>query len=104
MKENNTPAIMAYITIIGSIVAILMNTEEKKTEFNSFHIRQGLGINLSFHLFSYFIGYFDSWIISVAYYVLTLGLLVIGFIGAANREKKVVPIVGLTFQNLFKNL
>ena len=42
MKENNTPAIMAYITIIGSIVAILMNTEEKKTEFNSFHIRQGL--------------------------------------------------------------
>ena len=56
MKENNTPAIMAYITIIGSIVAILMNTEEKKTEFNSFHIRQGLGINLSFHLFSYFIG------------------------------------------------
>ena len=87
MKENNTPAIVAYITIIGSIVALLMNNEEKKTEFNSFHIRQGLGINLSFHLFSYFIGYFDSWAVSMAYYILILGMLVIGFIGAVNHEK-----------------
>lgn len=104
MKENNTPAIVAYITIIGSIVAILMNTEEKKTEFNSFHIRQGLGINLSFHLFSYFIGYFDSWFVSSAYWILVLGMLVIGFIGAINHEKKIVPAVGETFQKIFKNL
>lgn len=104
MKENNTPAIMAYITIIGSIVAILMNTEEKKTEFNSFHIRQGLGINLFFHLFSYFIGYFDSWFVSTAYWVLILGMLVIGFIGAVNHEKKIVPGIGQTFQNIFKTL
>lgn len=104
MKENNTPAIVAYITIIGSIVALLMNNEEKKTEFNSFHIRQGLGINLSFHLFSYFIGYFDSWAVSTAYYILILGMLVIGFIGAVNHEKKLVPGVGQIFQNIFKNL
>ena len=46
-KSKNT-AIVAYLTIIGSIIAIFMNQEENKSEFSSFHIRQALGLFLSF--------------------------------------------------------
>ena len=53
MTENSTAVdpdkkwigVVAYITIIGWIVAIIVNNNpENKTEFGSFHIRQFLGI------------------------------------------------------------
>ena len=46
-KQNNA-AVIAYITLIGTVIAIFMNQEENKTEFASFHIRQALGIFISF--------------------------------------------------------
>jgi hypothetical protein len=46
-------AIIAYLTIIGSVIAIFMNQEENKSEFASFHIRQALG------LFILFFGFMD---------------------------------------------
>ncbi len=43
VEPNKTIAILAYITLIGWIVAVVMNNE-KKDDFASFHIRQMLGI------------------------------------------------------------
>jgi uncharacterized membrane protein len=101
-KGKNT-AIISYLTIIGTIVAVLMNNENK-SEFASFHIRQALGIFLSFFLLGYFIGYFDSWMITSAFWVFIFVLWIYGLIGALNGEKKEMPIVGSFFQNIFKNL
>ena len=42
-KSKNT-AIIAYLTIIGAVIAIFMNQEENKSAFTSFHIRQALGL------------------------------------------------------------
>ena len=52
--KNN--AIIAYLTIIGSVIAIFMNQDDEKNEFVSFHIRQALGLFLSFFFVRLFCG------------------------------------------------
>ena len=47
MASQNTDngkntAIISYLTIIGTIIAIILNND-KKNDFASFHIRQALG-------------------------------------------------------------
>ena len=52
IQKGKQAATFSYLTIIGTVIAIFMNQEENKTDFGSFHIRQGLGIFLSFFLSS----------------------------------------------------
>ena len=53
-------AIISYITIIGVIIAYYMNNEDgKKSTFASFHIRQSLGLWLTFFALGYIIGSFN---------------------------------------------
>ena len=103
INKGKNIAIISYLTIIGTIIAILMNNEDK-SEFASFHIRQALGIFLTFFLLGYFIGYFDSWMITSAFWVFIFVLWIYGFIGALKGEKKETPIVGPFFQKIFKSL
>lgn len=108
MKNNNNQskntAIIAYLTIIGSVIAIFMNLDEEKNEFVSFHIRQALGLFLSFFLLGYFVGYTDSWTVTSAFYIFYFILWIYGFLGALQGEKKLLPLVGSFFQTTFKNL
>ncbi|WP_276974675.1 hypothetical protein [Flavobacterium filum] len=94
---------VAYLTIIGAVIAIFMNNENKSA-FASFHIRQALGIFLTFFLLGYPIGYFDSWMISSAFYIFFFILWIYGFMGALNNEEKKVPLLGDFYQNIFKSL
>lgn len=103
MEHNKNAAIVAYLTIIGAVIAIFMNNENKSA-FASFHIRQALGIFLTFFLLGYPIGYFDSWMISSAFYIFFFILWIYGFLAALNGEEKKVPLVGDFYQNLFKSL
>lgn len=103
VQEGKTNAIVSYITIIGTLIAILMNNE-KKNPFASFHNRQALGINLMFYILAYFVGYFNNWGVSSAFYVFSFVLWIYGFIGAVQGEQKIVPLVGNYFQDWFKNL
>ena len=43
INKGKNIAIISYLTLIGTIIAILMNNEDK-SEFARFHIRQALGI------------------------------------------------------------
>lgn len=104
MDKGKNTAIVAYITIIGSVIAIFMNQNENKSEFASFHIRQALGISLTYFLLGYPIGYFDSWMVSSAFWIFIFILWIYGFIGCLSGEKRVVPIVGEFYQKFFKNL
>jgi uncharacterized membrane protein len=103
MEQNKNAAIVAYLTIIGAVIAIFMNNENKSS-FASCHIRQALGIFLTFFALGYPIGYFDNWMISSAFYVFFFILWIYGFMGALNGEEKKVPLVGDFYQNLFKGL
>ncbi len=104
IEKGKNAAIISYITIIGSVVAIFMNQDENKSDFASFHIRQALGIFLTFFLLGYPIGYFDSWMVSSAFWLFIFILWVYGFLGCLNNEKRIVPIVGEFYQKFFKNL
>ena len=103
INKGKNIAIISYLTIIGTIISILMNNENR-SEFASYHIRQALGINLMYLMLSYIVGGFDSWMISISFWVFMFALWIYGFIGALNGEKKETPIVGKFFQNIFKSL
>lgn len=103
INQGKNIAIVSYITIIGAIIAVFMNQENKNT-FASFHIRQALGIFSSFFLIGYFIGYFDSWMISSAFYVFYFILWIYGFLAALQGQTKLIPLLGEQFQKIFKNI
>lgn len=102
--QSNNTAIVAYMTIIGSVIAIFMNQEEDRTEFGSFHIRQALGLFISFFLLGYFVGYANSWTATSAFYLFYFILWIYGFSGALQGKKRELPLIGSFFQNLFKSL
>lgn len=103
IEDGKTTAIIAYILIIGTIVAMFMNLDKKNT-FASFHIRQALGLNISFYALAYIIGNIDSWMASAAFYVFFMVLWIFGFVGCLQNEKKEIPFLGAYFQKWFKNL
>ncbi|MFT3793132.1 hypothetical protein [Flavobacterium sp.] len=103
VEEGKTTAIVAYLTIIGAVTAIFMN-QDKKNEFASFHIRQALGIFLSFFLLSYFVGNIDSWTASVAFYIFYFVLWMYGFLGMLQGKMNLIPVLGQYFQKFFKSV
>lgn len=103
IEEGKNIAIVSYITIIGSFIALIMNNE-KKNAFANFHIRQALGIFVTFFAFGYFISYFDSWMITSAFWVFIFILWIYGFLGALDGKMSVVPIIGEFYQKLFKGI
>ena len=102
-SNGKNTAIVSYLTIIGAIIAIFMN-QEKKDTFAAFHIRQALGIFVSFFLIGYFIGYFDSWVISSSFYIFYFILWMYGFVTMLQDEMKPIPLLGEQFQKIFKNI
>jgi uncharacterized membrane protein len=103
IEEGKQAAIVSYITIIGTVIAILMNNE-KRNPFAAFHIRQALGIFSSWFLLGYFVGHFDNWGVSSGFYLFLFVLWAYGFIGALQGEQKLIPLVGEFFQKLFKGI
>jgi len=103
IEKGKQTAIVSYLTIIGSVIAIFMNQEENRSEFASFHIRQALGIFLTFFLLGYPIGYFDNWMVSASFWIFIFILWVYGFITCLNNETKMVPFLGAIFQKVFKS-
>jgi uncharacterized membrane protein len=100
---GKTTAIVAYLTIIGTIIAYFMNNDTRNT-FASFHIRQALGIHITFYLLGALISIFDSWMISWAFYIFIIVLWGYGFITALQGEQKEVPFLGDKFQKWFSTI
>lgn len=106
-QDPKTVAIIAHMTLIGWIVALIMNNNEK-SELAGFYIRQMLGliclaIALQFAiLIMAFIFPFFAFLS-----ILHLGVLalwIISLIGAINGEKKETPMIGHLFQDWFKGV
>ena len=110
-KKGKSAAIGAYFTIFGSILALLLNSAENKTDFGSFHVRQGLGVNLLFIFIGVIVnGIFDflsdlqNIMVGFAFYLFYFILWIYGFIGAVSGKKYEVPIIGSLSQKIFKKL
>ena len=103
VETGKTAAIVAYITIVGTIIAYFMNNDTKNP-FASFHIRQALGIHITFYLLGALISIFDSWMITWSFWVFILILWVYGLLNAIQGESKEVPLLGNKFQQWFSTI
>ncbi|MBN2459768.1 hypothetical protein JXB28_05780 [Candidatus Woesearchaeota archaeon] len=95
--EGKVIAIVAYITLIGWIVALIMNND-KKNDLASYHIRQSLLLMITGIVLMWIpiIG----WILGIVLFVFWL----MGLISAIKGEKKPIPLIGEPAQNWFKSL
>ncbi|TKB44777.1 hypothetical protein E8M12_10760 [Thalassotalea mangrovi] len=94
-KHGKNVAIIAYFTIIGWIIALLM-FGQKPTRLAAFHLRQSLGLFLTGVVLSFIplIG----WILVIPLLVLWL----IGLIQACEGEAKPLPMVGNFYQQTLR--
>jgi len=103
VNEGKTIAIISYLTIIGTVIAFIMN-QNKQNSFASFHIRQSIGIGLLSFVISFITRFtYFNWIDNLMW----LGVFafwVIGLIGAAQGEERKIPLLGDQFQEWFKNI
>ncbi|MEZ4793137.1 MAG: YtxH domain-containing protein [Gelidibacter sp.] len=95
-SDGKNVAIIAHLTLIGWIIALVMNNGNK-TEIGSFYIRQMLGIIIIAFL---------SWIPILGWIagIFCLILWVMSLISAINGEQKPVFLLGEQFQDWFKSL
>lgn len=103
IAEGKIYAAVAYLTLIGTLISFFMN-REKRNDFTSFHIRQALGLGLSYLALSYVVGSFDNWSISGAFMLLFVFCYVYGLYGALTGSYNKIPMVGVFFQKLFKSV
>ena len=103
VEEGKNTAIIAHITILGTIIAAVLNGD-KKNAFAGFYIRQTLGIFLLFFALGYPVGLFDSWMISSALYLFIFILWAYSFVSALQGQMNMIPLLGSFFQKAFKNL
>lgn len=97
IESGKTAAITSYILGIGVFIAMSMNSEEKNI-FASFHIRQGLGITLTFISLGLIISHFDSLMISAPMWIFILVLWSYGITSAIKGETTPVPLLGTLYQ------
>jgi uncharacterized membrane protein len=102
IENGKTAAITSYILIIGIPIAMSMNSEEK-SNFASFHIRQALGITLTFISLGMIISPFDNFMITIPMWIFVSILWTYGMFSAINGSTKPMPIVGNFFQKHLKN-
>lgn len=103
-SDGKTIAIISYLTLIGLIIAFVMNAE-KKNSFARYHIVQSLGImctGIAIGVISWipFIG----WFAAVAGSILLLVLWVVGLINAVNEREQPVPVLGEHFNKWFADI
>jgi hypothetical protein len=104
-QKDKTIGVLSYLFPIGWIIAfILYNNKKAQTgEYELFHIRQGLGLQvLSIVLF--IIGLFLPFYIDIIFRLAILAFVIIGLIGANNGEQKFLPGIGEFLHNIFKDV
>lgn len=101
ISKGKTIAITSYILFIGPLIALSMNSENKN-EFAAFHIRQAIGLSVTFIVLGVSISYFNNIMIASSMWIFISILSMYGIFTAANGQTKPIPILGNYFQKLFK--
>ena len=100
IKEGKTTAIVAYLTMVGALIAITMNMEPKNA-FARFHTRQAFGLHLIFLACALFLSKWYNEYACYGLYVFYIVLWFYGFLSALNNKKQEVPVLGRYFQKWF---
>lgn len=103
IEQGKGAAITSYILIVGALIAMSMNSENKNP-FASFHIRQALGLSILFIALGYSISGFENPMITYPFWLFMSVLWGYGLYTAISGQTRPMPLVGGLFQKLFKNL
>ncbi len=103
-SEGKSIATIAYLTIVGLIIAFVMNND-KKNEFAKYHIRQSLGLAAT-GLVLGIIGLIPilGWIINILGFLVLVYMWVMGLMNAINEKQSPVPILGKKYEEWLKNI
>lgn len=94
-EEGKTTAIIAYITIIGLIIAYIMNSS-KNNAFAKFHIEQSIRVVI-LGIANYALSWFLPSGLAILSTIISLGILVLfilGIVNAINLKDEPLPIIG----------
>ncbi|BAO77226.1 membrane protein [Winogradskyella sp. PG-2] len=103
VEEGKTLALVAYLTLIGTLIAFFMN-QEKRNTFTTFHVRQALGLGLLYIAIGYIVSSLDSMMVSMSFWIFFSVLFLYGIFGAITGKLNKIPMLGDLFQKLFKSL
>lgn len=103
MEEHaaaRTVSVVAYLTLIGALIAITMNAEPQHA-LGRFHCRQAFGLHICFIGFALFLSTSFSIYAWIGLYALYTLMWFYGFVGALQGKERLVPVVGEYFQKWF---
>ena len=100
--NGKAKAIIAHITLIGWIIALILNMNDKD-EFASYYIRQYLGIMIIGVLGNAALNMVNG-TLAMVWGVIMLVAWLLSLIGAITDKKNETPVVGSYFQDWFKGL
>ncbi|WP_034040234.1 membrane protein [Wocania ichthyoenteri] len=103
IEEGKGLAIISYLTIIGTIIAYFMNND-KKNVFTSFHVRQSLGLWLTYFVLAWVVSAVNSWFATLGFWAFFGILFIYAFINAVGGKALEIPLVGAFYQKIFSNL
>lgn len=103
-EEAKRIAIIGYITLIGLIIAFVMNNE-KKFDFANYHIRQSVGLCVTgFALGVIGLVPIIGWLINIVGIFVLLYMWIMALMNAINGKEKPAPILGGRYQEWFKGI
>ncbi len=104
MNDNNYDiAVAAYVTPIGWIVAMIARElAEKRDDFTTFHLRQGLGLSV-LEILGYiiFVHVVDIWMINQFALAVAVFFTFVGIKGALSGVMRFQPFIGRLYHRLF---
>ena len=103
IADGKNIAVISYLTIFGTIIAFFSN-KDKKSDFAAFHIRQAIGLWLTFFVLGYVISAFDSWLITFCFWMFFRVYFNYRFKNPAAGRPQSVPLIGSFFQKLFSTI
>ena len=98
IEKGKPAAITSYILLIGVLIAMSMNSGEEKNSFASFHIRQALGLSITFISLGLIVSHFDNPMITFSMWIFLSVLWTFGIFNAINGITKPIPLLGNYFQ------
>ena len=103
IDAGKTIAVISYILLVGFPIAFSMNSETKNP-YASFHIRQGLGLTVTFISLGLIISNFDNIMIAAPMWICATVLMFYGIFNAISGVVVPIPLLGKWFQIWFKNI
>lgn len=103
IEKGRSTAITSYILIVGVLIALSMNGDAKN-KYASFHIRQALGLSLTFLALSIIVPHFGNASVEIPMWIFIMVLWSYGIITAVKGQTTPVPLLGAFFQKIFKGI